>query len=164
MATDEGRNRLGIIIGVVGVLIGIAGVLVAVLSPDEGQKSGKARDSSTSSEDNIAGEGELPPEPPAGDPLPAETVQRLITSANMTGADLQVEPGTGRCEVIYRVTRIIASHSDTPPTGIITEANAAAAASPNGSLYLSVSNWTDGDPAALWAVEECWPYLVGKPF
>ena len=150
------KEWLILAIGVVGLIVGIGGVLLVVLTRDDG--NGATSDSSKGNNGSALNKV-------AGEPLPSETARRLLSSANLlTGGDLQIESDTGRCEVVYRVTRIIASRSSPRPTGSITEANAAAAASPNGSLYLTVDQWTGGDPEALSAVEECWPYLVGKPF
>lgn len=105
-----------------------------------------------------------PPEPSSGEPFPADTQGRLANGLALAGASVQFGAETGRCEVIYRIVQHIASRSVPAPTGPILEKNAKAAAAPNGSLFLSVDGYTGGDPVALQAVQDCVPYLVGKPF
>lgn len=99
-----------------------------------------------------------------GSPFPADTQGRLASGLARAGASVEFDPDTGRCEVIYRVVQHIAARSDPPPTGPILKENAEAAASANGSLFISVDGYTGGDPVALQAVQDCVPYLVGKPF
>ena len=103
-------------------------------------------------------------EVPAGEPFPANTQARVSSGSRLSGANVDFTPDTGQCEVMYRIYRHLADIVPTPPSGTITQANAEAAASVNGSLFLTVENWTGGDPVALQAVQDCVPYLVGKPF
>ena len=82
----------------------------------------------------------VPAETQASDPFPAKPQNLLANGLWRAGSPVEFGPDTDRCEAIYLIVRDVASRSDPRPTGPISQENAEAAASANGSLFRSVSN------------------------
>jgi hypothetical protein len=69
----------------------------------------------------------------------------------------------GAARVILRLYQLTGQRNDLSGQ-VITEKAARAAASANGSLFLTVNDWTGGNDEALQAVQDCVPYLIHHTF
>lgn len=100
----------------------------------------------------------------SGPPFSANAQESLRYARAVMGADFAIDDSVGRCEVLWQFSRTLfrksgsADLSDTE----VTEEQAEAFTSPNGSLYLTIADATGGDGEAIGAVGECRDYFVGK--
>jgi hypothetical protein len=93
----------------------------------------------------------------AGRPFSAEVQRALEVSANIKGWSLDGDSGTGRCEQLKQVVE----HMPVSQPTTLTRANVEAASEPNGSLFLTISNYTSGNEEALSSIAPCVEYLIG---